>query len=57
MTDDTIEAYIDARVERMIEHLDRILAQGDISLDDYQKALADLHRWAEAKRAIARAVK
>lgn len=54
MSQDDIEAYIAARYERMVEHLDRILAQGHISADDYQKALADLARWADNKRAMAK---
>jgi hypothetical protein len=50
MSQDDIEAQIEARVERMTDHLDRLLSLRQISEEDYAKAIADLERWAEAKR-------
>ena len=44
------EAQIEARVERMTDHLDRLLISGDMSQDAYDKAIRDLDEWAETKR-------
>ena len=45
MTEDQIER----RVERFIDHLDRVFLAGEISQDDYDKAIRDVAAWAEAK--------
>jgi hypothetical protein len=56
MSQDDIEAFITARFERMVEHLDRMLLLRHISQEDYTKALAELAEWAERKRAVAKRV-
>jgi hypothetical protein len=43
------EEQIEQRVERYIDHLDRVLLAGQITQDDYTKAMRDLHLWAEYK--------
>ena len=47
MTDEQIER----RVEKMVDHLDRVFLASDMSQADYDKAMADAHKWAEGKRA------
>jgi hypothetical protein len=44
------EEQIELRVERMMDHFDRLLLAGQMSQRDYDKNVADLHRWTEAKR-------
>lgn len=46
MTEDQIER----RVERMMDHLDRVYLNGDIDTKTYHAAIVDLNVWAEAKR-------
>jgi hypothetical protein len=41
------EHEIQARVDRMLEHLDRLLLNRDISEDDYHAAVLDLSEWEE----------
>lgn len=41
------EDQIEQRVERMMDHLDRLLICNQMPPDDYSKAVADLHDWAE----------
>jgi hypothetical protein len=41
------EREILQRVDRMILHLDRLLANRDMSQDDYDAALRDLSEWEE----------
>ena len=36
---------IERRVEKMVDHLDRLLTSGSMSQRDYDKNLADLRRW------------
>lgn len=45
MTEDQIER----RVERMMNHLDRVFLNGDISQSDYNKAVKDLSHWADSQ--------
>jgi hypothetical protein len=45
MTEDQIEA----RIERMIDHLDRVFLAGQIDEKTYDLAMRDLHAWAEAQ--------
>ena len=42
---------IECKVDRMIDHLERLLQDKLISRTDYSAALEDLGRWAVAKRA------
>ncbi len=44
------EAQIEARVERMMDHLDRLLLTGEMSPKDYAAAVADLDVWVKAKQ-------
>src|SRR5580765_381702 len=48
------EREIQQRVDRMISHLDRLLANRDMSEEDYHKAMADLSLWEEEAMARAR---
>jgi hypothetical protein len=50
MSQDDIEAMIEAHISRMTDHLDRMFLLRQISQDAYSKALKDLHDWAEGKR-------
>lgn len=45
------ENDIELKVEKMIDHLDRIYMAGDISNEDYEKAIRELCLWANAKYA------
>ena len=45
MTEDQIER----KVERMMDHLDRLLIHGEITPKNYNLAARDLHQWAEEK--------
>jgi len=45
MTEDQIER----RVERMMDHYDRLLLNGDISQDTYNKGVLELIIWADLK--------
>ena len=45
MTPDQIER----RVERMMDHLDRVFLNGDMTRKNYDLAVADLNSWAEAQ--------
>jgi len=40
----------DARVEKMLDHLERLLLSGKMSPKDYADNVIDLSRWAEAQR-------
>lgn len=42
------EEQIELRVEKMVDHLDRVFLSGQMSQDDYDKAMRDLNAWAEA---------
>ena len=44
------EEQIEARVERYVDHLDRLLMAGAMSQKSYTAALRDLHDWADARR-------
>ena len=46
MTEDQIER----RVEKMVDHLDRLYLASEMTRDDYDKAVRDLDDWANAKR-------
>jgi hypothetical protein len=48
------EREIEARVDRMLAHLDRLLLNRDMSEDDYNKAVADLASWEEEEMLRAR---
>ena len=41
------EDWIERRVERMMDHLDRVYLNGDMMQDDYDKAVRDLDEWSE----------
>lgn len=41
---------IDARVEKMLDHLEALLLAGTMSPKDYAANVADLHRWEEQTR-------
>lgn len=43
------EEEIERRVEKMTDHLDACLMAGTMGQRDYDKAMQDLHRWAQAK--------
>jgi predicted RNA-binding protein associated with RNAse of E/G family len=43
------EEAIERRVERMMDHLDRVLMSGQITQDNYDKAVQELNQWAEAQ--------
>ena len=43
MTEDQIER----RVERMMDHLDRVYLNGGMTQDDYDKAVRDLNEWSK----------
>ena len=43
------EQQIERRVERHVDHLDRVFMDGQIDQDTYDKAMRELHEWAEAK--------
>lgn len=45
MTEDQIER----KVERYIDHLDRVFLNGDMTQDNYDKAIREIHEWAETK--------
>jgi hypothetical protein len=45
MTEDQIER----RVERMMDHLDRLLLAGQMPQQDYDAAVKDLDAWAKAR--------
>jgi RNA-splicing ligase RtcB len=44
------EEEIERRVEKMVDHLDRVFLAGQMSQGDYDKAMRDLDQWADAKR-------
>lgn len=48
MTEDQIER----RIERFVDHLDRVYLAGQISREDYDKAMRDLAAWADAQRRL-----
>jgi hypothetical protein len=50
----TSEREIEQRVDRMINHLDRLLANRDMSEEDYHKALRELCEWEEEALSRAR---
>jgi hypothetical protein len=41
------EQEIDERVDRMLDHLERLLLNGDMSEDDYHAAIMELVEWEE----------
>jgi hypothetical protein len=41
------EHEIDQRVDRMLDHLNRLLLNGDMSEDDYHAAIMELVEWEE----------
>jgi hypothetical protein len=41
------EQEIDQRVDRMLDHLERLLLNGDMSEDDYHAAIMELVEWEE----------
>ena len=43
------EEQIERRVERMMDHLDRVFMAGQIDQKTYDLGVRDLHEWAEAK--------
>ena len=45
MTEDQIER----KVERMMDHLDRLLLSGEMNENDYDKSVKDLAQWADAQ--------
>jgi cob(I)alamin adenosyltransferase len=45
MTEDQIER----RVEKMMDHLDRVFLAGGMSQDSYDQAVRSLDQWAERK--------
>jgi hypothetical protein len=45
------EEQIERRVERMVDYLDRLFMSGALSDHDYNAAMRDLNRWADAKYA------
>jgi hypothetical protein len=47
------EDQIETKVERFIDHIDRIFLAGQISQEDYNKAARDIEAWADRKRAEA----
>ncbi|HEX3523801.1 MAG TPA: hypothetical protein VHT52_17140 [Stellaceae bacterium] len=46
MTDETVGE----RIERMLDHLDRLRRKGQIGKREYDFALAQLYKWAEQRR-------
>jgi hypothetical protein len=45
------EDQIERRVETMMNHLDAVFVSGGMTQENYDKAVADLNRWSEAKYA------
>ena len=43
------EEQVERRVERMTDHLDRLLMTGVLNQDDYDKAMRSLNRWANVQ--------
>jgi len=43
------EDLIERRVERHMDHLDRLYLAGEITRKNYDLAVRDLHQWAEAQ--------
>lgn len=43
------EEQIERRVEKMVDHLDRVFLAGGMSQGDYDKAMRELDQWASAK--------
>jgi len=41
------EDWIERRVERMMDHLDRVYLNGGMTQDDYDKAVRDLDEWSK----------
>jgi hypothetical protein len=48
------EEQIERRVERMVDHLDRLLLSGQMTQGDYDAAMRSLDQWAERKLTVAR---
>ena len=46
---------IERRVERMMDHLDSVFLNGDMTQKNYDLAVAALDRWAEQEYALLRA--
>lgn len=44
---------IDQKVQRFIEHMNRILAAGMMTRDNYEKGLREIAQWAATKRRAA----
>ena len=45
------ERQIETKVERMMDHLDRLLMAGELSQENYDAAVRDLDAWATLKLA------
>lgn len=41
------EDLIERRVERMVDHLDRVFMSGQMTEKNYTLAMRELHQWAE----------
>lgn len=48
------EEQIERKVERLIDHLDRVFLAGGMTQDNYDKAIRDIRDWAETKSSEAR---
>ena len=46
------EDQIEARVEKMIDHLDRVFMSGGMTQKNYDLAMLNLHYWAERQYEI-----
>jgi tRNA C32,U32 (ribose-2'-O)-methylase TrmJ len=48
------EEQIERRVEKMVDHLDRVYMAGGMTDEDYRKAMDELDQWAERQSRAAR---
>ena len=46
------EDEIERRVEKMVDHLDRVFMNGDMTQKNYDLAMLNLHDWAERQYEI-----
>lgn len=46
------EEQIDEKVTRFVEHMDRMLSAGQVTVKTYQSALEDIVLWARARRLL-----
>jgi hypothetical protein len=44
------EEDITRKRQRFVDHMDRILAAGQMTQDNYEKGLREIAQWAEAKK-------